>query len=212
MKHRFLNFWLVIPLLLALAFGAAGIMPAYAAGAILVNNASDDIADDGACTLREAITNANGDSQLYASAGECATGSGDDTITFASNYTITVGSELPEVTSANGAVTITGNGSANTVIQASTCNPITLIDSVTSGSCTAATYRVFRVAGGATATLEALTVRYGGSPAGGAIITSGSLTLNEVVVRDSQAPTLNGGAIVASNGELNLNHSLTMSD
>jgi CSLREA domain-containing protein len=184
-------------------------MPVYATGAIVVNSASDTIADDGTCTLREAITNAIGDSQLYVTSGECATGSGDDTITFAADYTITVGSQLPEVTSANGTVTITGNGSANTILQASTCNPITLIDSVTSGSCTAATDRVFRVASGATATLEALTIRYGSSPAGGAIITSGSLTLNTVIVRDSQAPTLNGGAIVAKDGgKLTLNNSI----
>ncbi|MBK7318051.1 CSLREA domain-containing protein [Candidatus Villigracilis affinis] len=140
MKSHFkssFNIFTLFALLASLLGSAVFATPAYAAG-IVVNSNADTIADDGTCTLREAITNANGDSQLYTSAGECALGAGTDTITFEVNYTITLdGSQLPAVTST---IVINGNGSANTIIQASTCNPITL-----PGGCTPASYRVFEV-------------------------------------------------------------------
>jgi hypothetical protein len=65
-----------------------------------VNSNADDIDDDGECTLRETITNANNDSALYATSGECAIVVGTDTITFAGDYTITVGPTLPQITTA----------------------------------------------------------------------------------------------------------------
>jgi len=49
---------------------------------IIVNSASDVIGDDGACTLREAIVTANTDTASGGAAGECAAGSGADTIAF----------------------------------------------------------------------------------------------------------------------------------
>ncbi|HRQ33847.1 MAG TPA: CSLREA domain-containing protein, partial [Anaerolineales bacterium] len=76
----------------SLLTAALGTQPAYAAG-IVVDSASDAVANDGACTLREAITNANADDQSGST--DCAAGSGADVITFAANYTITlVGSQL----------------------------------------------------------------------------------------------------------------------
>ncbi len=52
------------------------------AATITVNTNADVTADDGACTLREAITSANTDTSSGANGGECAAGSGADTITF----------------------------------------------------------------------------------------------------------------------------------
>ncbi len=49
---------------------------------ILVNSAEDTVADDGQCTLREAIIAANTDTASGASAGECAAGNGSDIIAF----------------------------------------------------------------------------------------------------------------------------------
>ncbi|GER79730.1 MAG: CSLREA domain-containing protein [Anaerolineales bacterium] len=107
---------------------AGGVQPARAAGVIVVDSADDSVTADGACTLREAIINANNDNQ--SGSIDCAAGSGADVITFAGNYTITlVGSQLPAVTSQ---ITITGNGAANTIVQADAA-PNT------------ATYRVFEV-------------------------------------------------------------------
>lgn len=84
MKHvsfRHLHLFLVAALLVAVLGVASPAVPARAASLTVTTNA-DTIAVDGVCSLREAITNANGDSQLSASAGECAAGSGTDTITF----------------------------------------------------------------------------------------------------------------------------------
>lgn len=58
--------------------------PAVHAATITVDSTGDGPpADDGACTLREAIENANTDSQNgRTSAGECEAGSGADEIVF----------------------------------------------------------------------------------------------------------------------------------
>ncbi|RIK53473.1 MAG: hypothetical protein DCC59_07125, partial [Chloroflexi bacterium] len=70
----------------SLSLTALGTQPAYAAS-LTVDSAADTVGNDGACTLREAITNANDNAATYP---DCAAGSGaSDTITFAANYTIT---------------------------------------------------------------------------------------------------------------------------
>jgi CSLREA domain-containing protein len=53
--------------------------PAYAA-TITVNSTADTEANDGVCTLREAIKAANTDTASGASEGVCLAGSGTDTI------------------------------------------------------------------------------------------------------------------------------------
>lgn len=84
---------------------------AHAAGTITVNSTADTVADDGECTLREAIIAANDDTASGATPGECAAGSGADTINFAitgaadftiggqNGYTILPDSDLPHLTS-----------------------------------------------------------------------------------------------------------------
>jgi CSLREA domain-containing protein len=72
---------------------------------ITVNSAADVAADDGQCTLREAIIASNANTASGAMAGECAAGSaGLDTITFnipvAGVQTITLLSNLPTITEA----------------------------------------------------------------------------------------------------------------
>lgn len=82
---------------------------ASAATVIVVNSSSDVVADDGVCTLREAINSANTDSSPFATVGECAAGSGTDQITFdiggpaaftnggQDGYRISITSPLPTV-------------------------------------------------------------------------------------------------------------------
>jgi len=70
----------------------------HAAG-IVVNTLNDTISGDGLCSLREAIINANGDSDT--TSGECGAGTGIDTITFsgaAASGTVTLLSSLPDIT------------------------------------------------------------------------------------------------------------------
>lgn len=64
---------------LLLGLGAS----AAPAATITVTSSADTAADDGVCTLREAIIAADFDAASGASAGECAAGSGADTIAFA---------------------------------------------------------------------------------------------------------------------------------
>ena len=69
----------LVGLLLVLAPGAS-------AATITVTTNSDTTASNGFCSLREAITNANNDTAQFAAAGECAAGSGVDTIGFSAGF------------------------------------------------------------------------------------------------------------------------------
>ncbi|HEX5147567.1 MAG TPA: CSLREA domain-containing protein, partial [Candidatus Limnocylindrales bacterium] len=60
--------------------GSLGVAPVLAAS-IVVDSLVDTAADDGLCTLREAITAANTDTASGATAGECPAGLGADAIT-----------------------------------------------------------------------------------------------------------------------------------
>ncbi len=144
-KFRLMSFFVVLAMLIVSPAAAEG-QSAPAAGNIVVNTDADTVADDGVCTLREAITAANSDTASGATAGECAAGAGANTITFDADYTITlVVFQLPAVTSE---LTITGNGAANSIIQANAV-PFT------------ATSRVFQVTAIGNLTLDSVTVRNG---------------------------------------------------
>ena len=173
----------------ALVLALTPLQAVYAAGSIEVNSDADTVADDGLCTLREAITNANADSQLYATAGECAAGNGTDTITFAADYTITlVGSQLPPVTSA---IIINGDSPAETIIQANAL-PNT------------ATYRVFQVDAPGDLTLNGLTVRNGidNGAGGGGIYNAGALTVSNATISANSANNGDGMYNYFSNATL----------
>jgi len=184
-KARFLSVFIV----LAMLFGFANVSPASAAMGIVVNSDADTEADDGLCTLREAITAANSDTASGATIGECAAGAGADIITFAADYTITlVGSQLPAVTSE---MTITGNGAANTIIQAS-------------ANTNTATYRVMQVTSTGNLTLDGVTVRHGrcaGScntftnTAGGILNHGGTLTMTDSTLSGNSASFIGGGIV-----------------
>src|ERR1700733_14340249 len=65
---------------------------------ITVTNNTDPVSTsgNGFCTLREAIDNANSPG-LDTTGGDCATGTGTDTIVFSAIGTITLGSTLPAI-------------------------------------------------------------------------------------------------------------------
>ncbi len=96
--------------LLPVGGGAPSVASGAAAATITVNTSLDNAtAGDGDCTLREALTNANSDSDT--TGGDCAAGSGADEIHFSiggggASATIAPSSALPTIT---GAVTINGN-------------------------------------------------------------------------------------------------------
>ena len=75
--------------------------PVALAATIIVNSTADTtVAGDGQCTLREAIINANSNSDT--TSGDCITGSGTDNIHFnlagTPPFTIGVTSALPQIT------------------------------------------------------------------------------------------------------------------
>jgi CSLREA domain-containing protein len=88
----------------ALAVVVQLVVAAAVQGAAIVVDTTADVADggDGECSLREAITAANSDSASGIVPGECAAGSGPDTIQFAipglGPHTIEVASTMPFVT------------------------------------------------------------------------------------------------------------------
>lgn len=164
--------------------GSLAVAPALAAS-ITLNSLADIAADDGLCTLREAITAANTDTASGASAGECGAGSGPDTITFGVSGTITLASELPFITgdlSISGADAITVSG--------------------------ASTYQLFVVSAG-TVTLSGLTITAGDAPSGtggGIFNLGGTLTVTDSTIsgnsRFSGGGILNLGTMIVTNSTI----------
>jgi hypothetical protein len=94
------------------------------AATITVSTVSDTSAADGACTLREAMLNAEHDDT--SGSVDCAAGSGADTIVFSVDGTIAIGSMLPNTSSAS-KTTVDGTGHA-VVIDGSNLYKIFKID------------------------------------------------------------------------------------
>jgi CSLREA domain-containing protein len=189
---------LTAAILLAASPSASVAADVNANAAITVNSNADAIANDGVCTLREAIINANNNNQSGST--DCASGSGTDTITFAGNYviTLTLGSQLPAVTSP---IYITGNDAANTTIQAH-------------ANSNTATYRVFEVSNSGNLILNGLTVRNGRCAGecttlgnvGGGILNHGMLTITNSAINknvgDDGGGIYNRGTLAIMNSEI----------
>ena len=131
-----------------------------AATFIVVNTTNDNVANDGLCTLREAITAANNDTASGAASGECAAGSGADTITFAIPNTdagcpsgvCTINlltAPAPDTASAlaiSSDLTITGTGADKLIVKR--------------GDSVAERFRIFSITGGAVA-ISGMTISNG---------------------------------------------------
>ncbi|HEY8158460.1 MAG TPA: PxKF domain-containing protein [Methylobacter sp.] len=184
--------FVVLKLLLgALLLAALGGSPARAAN-LSVNTLSATHTADGLCTLSEAIINANEDSDT--TSGDCAAGSGADTITFRVSGTITLDNTLPNITDVDG-LSIDGNGQNVTV---SGNNAV----------------QVMRVEAGATLKLLHLTVANGfltfppfpGNSDGGGIYNAGTLNVSNSTFSGNF--TISGGGGIYNIGTLTVNHSI----
>ena len=134
--------------------------------------------DSGDGSLRQAITNANAFPA-------------DDTITFTASANGTIGllSALPDLAN-NGALTITGNGTANTIISGNHTVP------------------GFTVNAGVTATIQMLTLANGYTPySGGGIFNFGTLTVNNITLNGNSA-NVGGGIVNASSGILTVTNAV----
>ena len=142
---------------------------------ITVNNTTDPAttSGNGFCTLREAINNANVKSDT--SGGDCAAGTGTDTINFSVSGTITLGSTLPDIANI---LTIDGSGHNVTVSGASL-------------------YGILVVNSGATLTLNDLTIADASSTAdssdGGGVTNNGTLTVTNCTFSDNASGWAGGG-------------------
>lgn len=107
----------IVSIVVAMLTAATGAGPAGAA-TITVNSTGDAVSDAGQCVLREAINAANTDTASGVTPGECAAGSGADTVVFNFDplpgpHTLVPATEMPVLTSL---VTIDATAEAHEVI------------------------------------------------------------------------------------------------
>ncbi|GAB4581417.1 MAG: hypothetical protein Fur0022_41640 [Anaerolineales bacterium] len=156
------------------------------AASITVNSTADTtIAGDTQCTLREAVANANSDSDT--TGGDCVAGSGTDTIGFTSavlGQTITLsGSEI----------TLSSNMTISADVEG-------LIISGNNAS------RIFTVNSGSNVTLTNLRITDGNVTGnGGGIQNLGTLTINNSTIDSNQATVVGGGVVNGVGASLTLN-------
>ncbi|HWS90299.1 MAG TPA: choice-of-anchor Q domain-containing protein [Pyrinomonadaceae bacterium] len=151
---------------------------------ITVNSLSDVAANDGLCTLREAITSANTNAASGPAPGECAAGGALDAVNFSVTGTITLTGTLPNMTTA---MALNGPGARLLTISGNN------------------TTRVFFVTDTATVHLSGLTVSGGKANGAAGIANSGTLTISECAITDNHSTASAGG--ISSCGTLRISHS-----
>jgi CSLREA domain-containing protein len=135
------------PRLLSAAIAAVLAAPAAQAATITVNSLADPgTAGDAACTLREAIANANANSDT--TSGDCTAGSNPDTIEFDSLVTGTITLNGTQLTISDD-LTINGPGAESLSINGDAASRVLYIDP------------------NQTVVIDALTIENGSTAAGG---------------------------------------------
>jgi CSLREA domain-containing protein len=213
----------------AIAAGAAAVLlPASGARAatIAVTTTADAVANDGSCSLREAITAATTDTASGSASGECAAGSGPDTIVLGSGPPYVLSrTGAPDNTNVNGdldvvggTVTIRGAGQGATTINANGIDRV--LDVLPAGDLTV---QDLTITGGRGATGAAGSNASPGGPGipggpggdsvggdggdgdgGGGIRNAGELTLTNVTVTNNRAGdggTGGGGVLGGAGGD-----------
>jgi len=194
MKHKITSHFLV-----ALALMISGFLTpqvAHASVTITVNNITDSIADDGQCSLREAVIAANTDNAT----GGCLAGNGADVIIFDTTLTTPAVITL-SLTGADEDNAATGDLDLLGIITIQGFDPGQIIIDGNGMD------RVFDIRPGATVTISGLTIQNGnpgsGANGGGIIVTGGTpraeLTLTHSIVTNNTA-MIGGGIHNAGNG------------
>ncbi len=196
-NHQAVNLLRISFLCLSILIFLSAASPAAAVG-ITVNSFDDTvIPGDGNCTLREAIINANSDSDT--TAGDCAAGSGPDAIILETGtYALLLADESPDSgpLAVWDALTIAGVNAAATVIDASDLGD-----------------RVFNIQ--AATTIQDVTITGGSAfgEGGGLFVAEADLTLINTIVSGNTAnefpdfaPGL-GGGVYLNTGTLTLQNS-----
>ena len=168
------------PLKIVAVVGASllmwGLLSAYAsspaqAATLTVNSLSDTMANDGQCTLREAIFNANANDQSGST--DCAAGSGSDTIRIGVAGTVQLTGELPNLSSD---MSIEGPGADQFTVRRNTGGD----------------YRIFTVTSDSSepvVSISGITISNGNVPIslGGGILNFGILTLTGSTISGNSA-------------------------
>lgn len=157
---------------------------------IVVDSTMDTIANDGACTLREAIINTNNDDQSGST--DCPAGTGDDTIALKGFYQLTI-EGLYENTALTGDLDITDNLTIQGLDAGATIDGNS-ID------------RVFHVYEGVVVTFSGVTIQNGNAPyieesqgpdehggGGGIAISGGTIVLRKSTLTANRASDGGGG-------------------
>jgi CSLREA domain-containing protein len=163
---------------------------------ITVNSTADVAADDGQCTLREAIIAANTDTASGGALGECSAGLGDDTIDLTGiTGAIDLSGALPSIASG---IALNGPGANNLAVRRNN----------------GGNYRILTVEADVTVRISGLTICNGlaiGAGAGGGIYNAGTLMVNHCVIADNEAvgegPFAGVGGGIYNLGTLGLAHS-----
>jgi CSLREA domain-containing protein len=183
---RIFNIFTLAALLAAAGLTTTPLPAAHAAGGttIPITIFTDNTITDTFCTLREAITNANNDAATFP---DCPAGSGNDTITLANNQqqTITLGAPLPTITDADG-LTLVGLNNSIGIISGNHA------------------FRIFSVTS-APFTLKFMTLKEANAAQGGAIHSTGKLTIINSTFDGNQATQ--AGSSIYSNGPLTITNS-----
>lgn len=174
--------------------GAASAGSPVRPGSVLVVTTFDpNAAEDGQCSLIEAIVNSNDDVATY---GDCVSGSGPDTVVLqdgvyalnAVDHVDNGNNGLPAIT---GAIAIEGNGATVTRVARGVAGP-------------GLQMRIFHVAAGGNLTLNNLTISNGeataGAGGGGIRNAGGSVTLLDCTVTGNTTYGANGGGILNVRG------------
>ncbi len=148
--------------------------PNSPAATITVSSLADGApANNGQCTLREALTNANNNNQSGST--DCTAGSGADTINISVTGTINLTGALPAISES---LTLNGPGALSLTVRRNTGGD----------------YNIFNINGGVTATIAGMTISNGKSNVGGGINNGGNLTINNCAITANEA-TGNGGGV-----------------
>jgi len=192
-----------------LPFLLLAVAPWANSATIDVNSLADDEADDGQCTLREAIIAANSGNSSGSMPGECAGGEFDPVVdriefTDAVTGTINLNSALPNVNDpidliGPGADDLTIDGNAITtntgalrIVSPTLIEGIRFVNTTSTGS------------GGAINTSQPLTLREvviedNAARAGGGVYSEGDTTIERSVFRNNTATDFDGGAVNLAN-------------
>ncbi len=174
--------------LLALLFFSFGNGTIVHAAGITVNTSVDENGSGANCSLREAVTAANSNSAY----GGCPAGAGDDTITFAGDYTI----HLSSVLTISSNLSIDGSGR-------------TMILSGDTDGNNSPDVRVISINPGVTVTLAYLTIQYGSAGPygnGGGIYNAGTLVISNSQILNNYAGNF-GSGIYNDNGSVTIDGS-----